>query len=79
MKFEAAVEAVPVLHALKRIASAHVVDYSRLGSDDLRANILRTIKQYTHPEATPSASFNNVSWTPLPRLFYLVARPHGTV
>ena len=55
MKFQAAVNAVPVLHALKRIASAHVVDYSRLGSEDLRTNILRTMKQYTHPESVRDA------------------------
>ena len=55
MKFEAAVNAVPVVHVLKRIASAHVVDYTRLNTEDLRGNILRTIKQYTHPDAVQDA------------------------
>ena len=55
MKFEALTESVPTLHMLKRIASAHVVDYGRLAADDLKANILRTQKQYTHPDAVQAA------------------------
>jgi len=55
MKFEAVIESIATFHALRRIASAHVVDYARLGADELRANILRTLKQYTHPDAVKGA------------------------
>ena len=55
MRFEAAVASIPTQHALKRLASAHVVDYSRLDSDELRASILRTMNQCTHPDAVEAA------------------------
>ena len=51
MRFEAVVDSIPTVHALKRIASAHVVDYAHLGADELRASIRRTVNQYTHPDA----------------------------
>ena len=55
MKFANVVESISTVYALKRIASAHVVDYGRLGEEDLRANILRTMNQYTHPQEVESA------------------------
>ena len=55
MKFADCIAAIPTFHDLKRTASAHVVDYSRLGVEELRESIIKTTKQYTHPEAVQSA------------------------
>ncbi len=55
MNFEDAVEAIPTKNRLKRVASAHVVDYQHLDEAKLRANILRTKNQYTHPESIENA------------------------
>jgi len=55
MRFAKVVESVPTLHALKRIASAHVVDYAHLSAEQLSANILRVMNQYTHPEEAQAA------------------------
>ena len=55
MKFDDCVAALATVHDLKRTASAYVVDYSHLGADDLRANIIKTTNQYTHPEALQAA------------------------
>ncbi len=55
MKFEDAVESAPTYWALKRVASAHVVDYKHLDQEELEANVLKTKKQYTHPEAVEEA------------------------
>jgi len=55
MTFEQAVASICTKHALKRVASAHVVDYSHLGEQELRANILRTKNQYTHPDSVKAA------------------------
>lgn len=51
MKFSECVAAIPTHNDLKRTASAHVVDYTRLNSDELQSSILKTAKQYTHPDA----------------------------
>ncbi len=58
MRFDDVVDAIPTLHALKRTASAHVVDYAHLGTDDLGANIKRVKNQFTHPEAVQDALDN---------------------
>ncbi|MFO8006226.1 MAG: hypothetical protein R6V05_00665, partial [Candidatus Brocadiia bacterium] len=63
MKFAEAVDSIPTLHALKRIASAYVVDYVHLDTEQLRANIMRVKNQFTHPDqvkqALDSASYEN--------------------
>ena len=60
MKFEDCVAAIPTQHDLKRTASAHVVDYTRLGAEDLQASILKAAKQYTHPDGIASALTNAI-------------------
>ncbi len=55
MNFADAVGSIPTIHALKRTASAHVVDYGHLDSNELRANIRRVKNQFTHPEAVEGA------------------------
>ncbi|MFW6188998.1 MAG: SAP domain-containing protein [Planctomycetota bacterium] len=55
MKFDDVVDSIPTIHALKRTASAHVVDYAHLGSDELRSNIRRVRNQFTHPESVEAS------------------------
>ena len=48
MKFDDAVMAVGTITDLRRVASAHVVDYRNLGEKELRAAIKKVKPQYLH-------------------------------
>ena len=50
MKFNDAVEAVWRVHALRRIAGAHVIDHRQLSNDEIRAALIKVKPQYLHEE-----------------------------
>jgi hypothetical protein len=58
MKFEEAVALIGTVTDLRRIASAHVIDHNQLGDDELRAALVKSKPQYTHPD-TVRASLDN--------------------
>ena len=50
MKFDEAVAGVTTYNELHRLASAHVVDHTRLNKDELREALLKVKPQYLHEE-----------------------------
>ncbi|MDE0026938.1 MAG: hypothetical protein OXP69_21205 [Spirochaetaceae bacterium] len=50
MKFDDAIDAIPKVTELRRIAGAHVVDHRRLSMEELRAAIKKARLQYLHEE-----------------------------
>src|SRR5690625_4075287 len=48
MNFEKAVDNIPLVNDLKRIASAYVIDYRNLDDEEIRAALKKTKPQYYH-------------------------------
>lgn len=53
MDFINFVDQIPNITIAKRIASAYVADYRRLGLDEIKEYLVKTVKQYT--------SYDNIS------------------
>lgn len=50
MKFEDAVNKVPNITELRRVARAHVVDHKQLSNDQLAGAVIKSMPQYVHGE-----------------------------
>lgn len=48
MKFNETVENVSTSLELNRFASAYVIDYSRLNTEEIKAALIKTAPQYSH-------------------------------
>lgn len=60
MKFKEAVQNISTVLDLKRIASAYVIDYTRLGTDEIKAALVKTAPQYSHLENIKEAIIHMV-------------------
>lgn len=57
MKFEDAVNKVPNVTELRRVAKAHVVDHKQLSNDQLAGAIIKSMPQYIHVETVSRGVF----------------------